>query len=216
MKNIKKLIINIDGSSGLGKTTAAKLIGKKYRLSVLYSGLLFRFAALKLIQDNPINKITYLRKIFTKINYNKIKKINLHSPKISEHSAEIAKNLKIRLIIKSFQKKYVKKNKKVVLEGRDMSKIFPKADVKFFVACKPIKIAAKRRWLQLKIKNKKISLKEVLNDLKRRDFIDKNREHSKLERHPESVYINTAKLNIKGVLDIMSKKINRVIKKKYG
>ena len=74
LKNIKKLIINIDGSSGSGKTTAAKLIGKKYRLSVLYSGLLFRFAALKLIQDNPINKITYLRKIFTKINYNKIKK----------------------------------------------------------------------------------------------------------------------------------------------
>ena len=97
-----------------------------------------------------------------------------------------------------------------------MSKIFPKADVKFFVACKPIKIAAKRRWLQLKIKNKKISLKEVLNDLKRRDFIDKNRKHSKLERHPESVYINTAKLNIKGVLDVMSKKINREIKKKYG
>ena len=182
----------------------------------MYSGLLFRFAALKLIQDNPINKITYLRKIFTKINYNKIKKINLHTPKISEHSAKIAKNLKIRLIIKSFQKKYVKKNKKVVLEGRDMSKIFPKADVKFFVACKPIKIAAKRRWLQLKIKNKKISLKEVLNDLKRRDFIDKNRKHSKLERHPESVYINTAKLNIKGVLDIMSKQINRVIKRKYG
>ena len=53
--------------------TWSKLIGKKYSLSVLYSGLLFRFAAFKLIQDNPVNRITYLRKIFAKINYNKIK-----------------------------------------------------------------------------------------------------------------------------------------------
>ncbi len=216
LKNIKRLIINIDGSSGSGKTTAAKLIGKKYKLSVLYSGLLFRYAALKLIKENPINKITYLRKIFAGINYDKIKKFNLHKPEISKYSAEIAKNLKIRLIIKAFQKKYVKRKKKVVLEGRDMSKIFPNADVKFFVACRPIRIAAKRRWLQLKIKNKKISLNEVLNDLKRRDFIDKNRKYSKLERHPDSVYINTANLNIKSVLNLMSKKINEILKKKYG
>ena len=63
MKSIKNLIINIDGSSGSGKTTAAKLIGKKYRLSVLYSGLLFRFAALKLIQDNPVKKNIWQNKL---------------------------------------------------------------------------------------------------------------------------------------------------------
>ena len=96
-----------------------------------------------------------------------------------------------------------------------MSKIFPKAEVKFFIVCKPIKIAAKRRWLQLKIKNKKISLSKVTKDLKKRDFIDKNRKHSKLERHPESVYINTAKLNILSVLDKMSKHVDKAVNK-YG
>ena len=216
LKKIKKLIINIDGSSGSGNTTAARLIGKKYGCSVLYSGLLFRYAAKKLLDRNPQNKVLFLKGVFQKLNYNKIKNLNLHSPEISNYSAKIAKILKIRLIIKSFQKKYVFKNKKVVLEGRDMSKIFPKAEVKFFVVCKPLKIAAKRRWLQLRIKNKKISLKEVAKDLKKRDFIDKNRKYSKLERHAESVYINTAKLNINEVLGRMSKQIDIVIKKKYG
>ena len=97
-----------------------------------------------------------------------------------------------------------------------MSKIFPEAEVKFFVECTPMIIAAKRRWLQLKIKNKKISLNEVAKDLKKRDFIDKNRKHSKLERHAESVYINTAKLNIKSVLDKMSKHVDKKLRKKYG
>ena len=97
-----------------------------------------------------------------------------------------------------------------------MSKIFPSAEVKFFIECTPLMVAAKRRWLQLKIKNKRITLNEVAKDLKKRDFIDKNRKHSKLERHAESVYINTAKLNIKAVLDKMSNNIDKALRKKYG
>lgn len=216
LKRIKKFIVNIDGSSGSGKSTAAKLLGKKYGWSVLYSGLLFRYAAKKIIENKPKNKILFIEKLFKNLKYNRVKNYNLHTPEISKYSAEIAKILRIRSIIKHFQKKYVQQKKNIILEGRDMSKIFPEAEVKFFVECTPMIIAAKRRWLQLKIKNKKISLNEVAKDLKKRDFIDKNRKHSKLERHAESVYINTAKLNIKAVLDKMSGHVNKALKNKYG
>ena len=97
-----------------------------------------------------------------------------------------------------------------------MSKIFPNAEVKFYIVCKPLIVAAKRRWKQLKMKNKSVSLNEVVKDLKRRDFMDKNRKHSKLERHAESVYINTANLKIKAVLDKMTKCVDGEIKNKYG
>ena len=102
------------------------------------------------------------------------------------------------------------------MEGRDQAKIFPNSEVKFFIVCNPLSIAAKRRWLQLKKKKKNTSLKEVLKDLKRRDYLDKNRKYSKLERHPESVYINTAKMNIKAVTDKMSKIIDKKLNEKYG
>ncbi len=216
MKKNKTFIVNIDGSSGSGKSTAAKLIAKKFNWSVLYSGLLFRYAAKKIIEQKPKNKVFYLKKIFNKINYGKIQKMNLHTPEVSEFSAVIAKELKVRKIIKMFQKKYVKQKKTIVLEGRDMSKIFYNADVKFFVVCKPIKIAAKRRWLQLNKVKKNISFNQVLKDLKKRDFMDRNRKHSPLERDQESVYINTAKLNIKAVLDKMSKIVGKKLKDKYG
>ena len=208
LKNTKIFIIDITGSSGSGKTTAAKFIGKKYKFSVLYSGLLFRFAAKMLLDKKPLNQIKFLKKKFLKLNYEKIKKMSLHTPKISAYTAEIAKKLAIRKIIKTFQKSYVNKKKKVVLEGRDGSKIFPKSNVKFYVVCSPLKIAAKRRLKQIKKKNKNITLKEVLKDLKKRDFMDKNRKHSKLERHPESVYINTAKLSINEVTKKMCSIIN--------
>ena len=216
MKKIKNFIVNIDGSSASGKSTVAKLIARNKKWSVLYSGLLFRYAAKLILEKNPKNKIIFLKKLFLKINYSKIQTLNLHTPEISSLSALIAKDLKIRFIIKSFQKKYVKQKKRIVLEGRDMSKIFPHADVKFFVVCSPLKIAAKRRWLQLKKKKKSISLNQVFNDLKKRDFMDRNRKHSPLERHADSVYINTAKLNIKAVLDKMSKIIESKIRNKYG
>ena len=69
LKNIKMFIIDITSSSGSGKTTAAKLIGKKYKFSVLYSGLLFRFAAKILLDEKPLNQIRFLKKKFLKLNY---------------------------------------------------------------------------------------------------------------------------------------------------
>ena len=216
MKKIKKFLIAIDGPSASGKSTAAKKIAKKYNMFILQSGLLFRYAAKIIIEKKPKNKIILLNKIFKKINLKKIEKLNLHTPEISQFSAIIAKELKVRLIIKKFQKRYVNLKKKVVLEGRDQAKIFPNSEVKFFIVCNPLSIAAKRRWLQLKRKKKKVSLKQVLKDLKKRDYLDKNRKYSKLERHRESVYINTAKIDIKSVTDKMSKIIDKKLNDKYG
>ena len=45
MKKINKLIIACDGESASGKSTAAKLISKKYKLLLINSGLLYRYAS---------------------------------------------------------------------------------------------------------------------------------------------------------------------------
>ncbi len=103
----------------------------------------------------------------------------------------------------------------MVLEGRDGSKIFPMAQVKFYVVCTPIKIAARRRFKQLKKKNKRLKFQEVLKDLKKRDFMDRHRRFSRLERHPKAVYINTANLNIKDVMAKMSEVVDFKLKN-YG
>ena len=129
----KILQITCDGGAATGKSTGAKMIAKKYKLAFLSSGLLYRYASYLLLRSNPQNKVNFLKKKFRNLNYKKLFKINLHTPKISEYSAEIAKKVEIREILKSYQISFIKKNKSCVLEGRDAStKILPGSDVKFF------------------------------------------------------------------------------------
>ena len=157
MKSKKNKILRItcDGGAATGKSTGAKLIAKKFKLSYLSSGLLYRYASYMIHRKNPKNIINFLKKEFLKINYEKLNRINLHLPKISEHSAVIAKIPAVRNILKKYQKDYIKKNKRCVLEGRDAStKILPNSDVKFFFICN-LNIAARRRYKELKKTPKK-------------------------------------------------------------
>ena len=146
----KNLKITCDGGAATGKSTGAKLIAKKYNLAFLSSGLLYRYASYLILKYHPANKINFLKIKFKNLNYKKLQKIKLHSLAISTHSANIAKILSIRNILKKYQKNFIKSNKRCVLEGRDAStKIMPNSDVKFFFKCN-LDIAAKRRYKELK------------------------------------------------------------------
>ena len=74
MAKLKKLIIACDGESASGKSTAAKLISKKYKLLLINSGLLYRYCSKMIINYKPKNKILFLKKKLTKISYKNISK----------------------------------------------------------------------------------------------------------------------------------------------
>ena len=204
MKNSKKLIIACDGESASGKSTAAKLISKKYNLLLINSGLLYRYASKLVIKHNPKNKVLFLKKKFKKLSYKKISNQSLHSEKISNHVAILAKNKKIREIVNQIQKSIIKNNNRICVEGRDIaSKILsknPKYDLAFYFKCS-LDVASYRRWLDIK---KIVPLKEVKKSLNLRTKIDKNRKHSPLIRVKDSVLIRSDKLSKKQVLSKMS------------
>ena len=123
LKN-RLLRITCDGGAATGKSTGAKMIANKYKLAFLSSGLLYRYVSYLILKYKPNNKISFIKKKFKNLNYKKINKINLHTPKISAETANIAKSLRIRNILKKYQKYFIKKNKGCVLEGRDASTDF--------------------------------------------------------------------------------------------
>ena len=210
MKKFKKLIIACDGESASGKSTAAKLISKKYKLLLINSGLLYRYASKEIIKYNPKDSISFLKKRFRRISYKKIVKLNLHSEQISNHAAIIAKNKNIREVINAFQKTLIKKNKKICVEGRDIaSKILarnPKYDLAFYFRCN-VKVASYRRWLDIK---KRVSLQSVRKSLIKRTLMDKKRKNSPLVKVKDAILIRTDKLNKKQVLSKMSNYIEKV------
>ena len=212
----QKLIISCDGGAASGKSTGARLISRKYNLKFLSSGLLYRYASYLILKNKPKNKFSFLRKKFKNLQLKKIKKINLHTPKISSHTSEIAKVNQIRKILKFYQVNFAKKNNKCIIEGRDIStKITPNSDIKFFFKCK-IDLASKRRFKELRKKRIKIKLIDVKKSLKIRDKRDKKRKHSPLLKHRDALVIDTGKLSIPAMIKKMSLIIDRKIKTKYG
>jgi cytidylate kinase len=112
----KPLHISCDGGAATGKSTGARMIAKKYKLKFLSSGLLYRYASFLILKFRPRNKLLFLKKNFEKLNYKRLEKINLHKPAISEYSSIIAKNNKIRKILKKYQITFSKKNTKCCIE----------------------------------------------------------------------------------------------------
>ncbi|MDC0952416.1 (d)CMP kinase [Pelagibacteraceae bacterium] len=213
---VKSIQISCDGGAATGKSTGAKMISKKFKLKFLSSGLLYRYASFLILKYKPKYMTNFLRQKFKKLNYKKLEKINLHSPKISEHSATIAKINEVRKILKKFQTNFSKKYQKCCIEGRDIStKILPNSDVKFYFKCN-LNTASIRRYKELKRTNPEISLKNVKKALRIRNISDTKRKNSPLLKHRDSVEIDTGKLDKQMMLEKMSFYVERAIKRKYG
>ena len=218
MSSIKTLPLRIacDGESASGKSLAAKLISKKYKLFCMNSGLLFRYASRLIIKRKPKKIIPFLRKKFRNLNYKHITHLNLHSQEISNHVVFLAKQKKVRQIIRIFQKKIIKQHREICCEGRDQASTIlrksPRYDVAFYFKCN-LNTASLRRWRDLK---KKIPLKEVKKSLRIRTLLDKKRRHNPLKKVADAVLIRTDILNKKAMVAKMSKEIDRKLLLKYG
>ena len=211
-----KFSIAIDGSSASGKTTGSKIIAKKFKFKLLSSGRLYRYLAYKII----INKDKYNKKFIKdeskKITLIKLKNKKLNSPKVTKLSSVIATKKYIRKELKKVQVDFIKKNKKVIVEGRDIaSKIMPNADLKIFFKCS-LKEKAKRRLKEFRVLNKNIKLTDVKKSLKLRDFVDKNRKESPLLFVKGAVLVDTTKLTLKQMRLRLINLVKRKLTTKYG
>ena len=210
MKKNKKLIIACDGESASGKSTASKLVSRKYSLMLVNSGLFYRYASKLILKQNPKKIVPFLKKKFRNLTYKTISRENLHSEEISNHVAFLAKNKKVREIVNRLQKRIIRSNKRICVEGRDIaSKVLaknPKYDLAFYFQCN-LNISSYRRWLELK---KKVSLKEVKRSLKKRTQMDKKRKNSPLIKVKNAIVIRTDRLTKKQVLSKMSNHIDKI------
>jgi len=216
LNNYLVLRVACDGESSSGKSTAAKLISKKYNLFCMNSGLLFRYASLLIIKHKPKKTIPFLKKKFKNLNYKRITRLNLHSEVISNHVAFLAKQKKVRKIIRIFQKKIIKRYRRICCEGRDQASTIlkknPHYDIAFYFKCN-LNTASLRRWHDLK---KKIPLREVKKSLRIRTLLDKKRRHNPLKKVADAVLIRTDILNKKTMVAKMSKEIDKKLLLKYG
>jgi len=219
LKKIKQKIkfkIAADGSSASGKTTGGKLIAKKLNMNFLSSGTLYRFCALKTLENKNKYNVKFINKVAKSITSKNLNNKKLYTPEVAKVSSIIAKKPYVRSALKSFQKNFIKKSRLVVIEGRDIgSKIMPNADLKLFFTCS-IREKAKRRLKEFKALNKKITLKQVEKALIQRDKEDTKRKISPLIMTKNAVLVDTTELNLKQMEAKLINLVKSSIKKKYG
>ncbi len=219
MRKLNKKIefkIAADGGSASGKTTGCELIAKKLKMDFLSSGTLYRYCALKILDNGGSYDSNFIDKIAKSITYKKLKNKNLYNPDVALLSSIIAKKSYVRNTLKSFQKNFINNSRLVIVEGRDIgSKIMPDADLKIFFKCS-VKEKAKRRLKEFRKMNKKITLKQVEKALFQRDKEDTKRKISPLIMAKNAVLVDTTKLSIKQMEERLINLVKSSIKNKYG
>jgi CMP/dCMP kinase len=216
MENKKKIKIAIDSPAAAGAGTQANLIAKHYNLFYLDTGKIYRMLGnLRLKNKNKFN-YSYIRKKMKKLKMKDLQNKTLISDEIGVSASIVAKDKEIRKLVHAFQVKCAynppKKYNGSCLDGRDITyKIIPDAEFKFFITAN-LKTRALRRYKELKQLKKKITLKEVLKSVKKRDKSDYTRKISPLKKTKDSILINTTNLTKRAcflkIKKIMDKKIN--------
>ena len=211
-KNIK---VAIDSPAAAGAGTQAKLISKHYNLMYLDTGKIYRLIAMIKLKNPKKFKYSFIKKKVQELKIRSLQDKKLLSDEVGVCASIIAKDIKIRKLVHNFQVNCAynppKKYNGSCLDGRDITyKIVPDADFKFFITAN-IKTRAKRRYLELRRSNKKISFTTVLKSIKKRDKSDYNRKNSPLTKK-FSMLINSENLTKRAcflqIKKIMDKKLN--------
>lgn len=216
-----KIAVAIDGPAGAGKSTIAKLVGKEFNLMYINTGAMYRAVALKSKENNlgpeKINEICSLIDrmemhfenddlILNGINIQDV----ITTPEISNIVSNYASIKKVREKLVKLQRDMSEKYD-VIMDGRDIGTVVLKdAPFKFFLTASPEE-RANRRFKELQNKNIECNYDQILEDIKKRDYIDSHRETDPLKKAEDAIEIDSTNLDISGVVDVICENIRKSI-----
>ena len=217
MRKRKDIItVAIDSPAAAGAGSQAKLIAKHYNLQHLDTGRIYRLVGKLKLRNDKNFTYSLIKKIIKNLKMKDLQNKSLLSDKVATSASVIAKDKNIRKIVHNFQLECAynppKKFSGSVLDGRDITSVVMKSAMfKFFITAN-IKTRAKRRFKELKPKNKSLTYNEVLKSIKKRDKNDYNRKISPLKKTKDSVLINSTNHNISSCFLKIKKIMDRKIK----
>ncbi|MGY6563091.1 MAG: (d)CMP kinase [Luteibaculaceae bacterium] len=227
---MKKINIAIDGYSSCGKSTVAKSLAKNLGYIYVDSGAMYRAVTLyaqqnhfildgvvdaeKLTQALPLIEIDFDLKpgcgsqqtwLNGTLVEDKIRELS-----VSRQVSEVSKIPAVREKLVAMQQKIAEK-KGVVMDGRDIGTVvLPNAELKIFMTA-DIETRTERRYKELLQKGESITLQQVEENLKHRDFQDANRAVSPLRQAEDAKLLDNTKLNHEEQFQVIQNWVNNLV-----
>lgn len=216
---MKDFLVAIDGPAGSGKSSISEIVASKLGFTHIDTGAFFRAVTLEALNrginlDNE-DEYSFLDEINiiykegkTYINDKDVSGL-IRTGEISRNVSTPAKLKRVRERVIDFER--MSSKGKIIMDGRDIGTVvLPNADLKVFLTASNEE-RARRRFEQNKLLGIESDYDTILKEIIIRDKKDSERAIAPLKQAPDAILIDTTKLNIEEVSNLIISLINERI-----
>jgi len=196
------MIIAIDGTTASGKGTIAKRLAGYYGLPHMDTGRLYRATAVAALKAGlDLTDTEAVARIATSLDLNDFEEDELRTAGAGKAASVVAAIPDVRRALFELQRAFAMQAGGALLDGRDIGTVIaPDADVKLWVDA-AVEQRGERRWKELLRNGEKVTLEEVIGQLRIRDERDQGRKDAPAARAADAVLIDTTDLTIEAAVE---------------